>query len=74
MKFVFLEVFSKVMQYFLWWQDEKDEELKFSFDRVFYPESEQAEVFEFVALPIIKGIYYNDYLLILNTVGDTDLK
>ncbi|WOG84332.1 hypothetical protein DCAR_0103515 [Daucus carota subsp. sativus] len=38
-------------------KDEKDEELKFSFDRVFYPESEQAEVFEFVALPIIKDVF-----------------
>lgn len=64
--FVFSKVLFKVMHLFLCWQDEKDEELKFGFDKVFYPDSEQAEVFGFVALPIIKGIYKNSCLLIQN--------
>ncbi|KAL8109401.1 hypothetical protein AgCh_025480 [Apium graveolens] len=38
-------------------KDEKDEELKFSFDKVFYPDSEQDEVFGFAALPIIKDVF-----------------
>lgn len=38
-------------------KDEKDEELTFSFDRVFYPGSEQAEVYGFVALPIVKDVF-----------------
>lgn len=37
-------------------QDEKDEELTFCFDRVFYQESQQADVYEFLALPIVKGM------------------
>ncbi|XP_044478355.1 uncharacterized protein LOC123205471 isoform X1 [Mangifera indica] len=36
------------------WQDEKDEDFKFSFDRVFYENSEQADVYEFLALHIIR--------------------
>ena len=28
----------------------------FSFDRVFYEKSEQVEVYEFLALPIVRGI------------------
>ncbi|KAI5658953.1 hypothetical protein M9H77_27746 [Catharanthus roseus] len=36
-------------------KDEKAEELEFSFDKVFYPGSEQADVYEFVALPILLG-------------------
>lgn len=35
-------------------QDEK-EELTFTFDKVFYEDSLQADVFESVALPIVKG-------------------
>lgn len=35
-------------------QDEK-EELTFTFDKVFYEDSIQADVFESVALPIVKG-------------------
>lgn len=31
----------------------------FSFDRVFSEKSEQADVYEFIALPIIQGIYVN---------------
>ncbi|KAJ4719518.1 Kinesin-like protein [Melia azedarach] len=34
-------------------KDEKEEDFKFSFDRVFYEKSEQAEVYEFLALPIL---------------------
>jgi hypothetical protein len=44
-------------------QDEKEEELTFTFDRVFYEDSIQADVFETVALPIVKGragICYKD--------------
>ncbi|KAL7259461.1 hypothetical protein ACSBR1_005372 [Camellia fascicularis] len=35
-------------------KDEKQEEYTFSFDRVFYDGSEQADVFEFLALPIVR--------------------
>ncbi|KAL7246421.1 hypothetical protein ACSBR2_001508 [Camellia fascicularis] len=35
-------------------KDEKQEEYTFSFDRVFYEGSEQADVFEFLALPIVR--------------------
>ncbi|KAG8649684.1 kinesin-like protein KIN-1 isoform X2 [Manihot esculenta] len=36
-------------------KDEKEEELVFSFDRVFYEETVQADVYEFLALPIVRG-------------------
>ncbi|XP_028770808.1 kinesin-like protein KIN-1 isoform X2 [Neltuma alba] len=35
-------------------KDEKEEDFTFSFDRVFYEKSEQAEVYEFLALPIVR--------------------
>ncbi|CAN1232830.1 Kinesin-like protein KIN-1, partial [Linum perenne] len=35
-------------------KDEKDEEFSFSFDKVFYEDSMQADVYEFLALPIVK--------------------
>ncbi|KAJ4822927.1 serine/threonine-protein kinase KIN2, partial [Turnera subulata] len=35
-------------------EDEKEEECTFGFDRVFYEGSEQADVFQFVALPIVR--------------------
>ncbi|KAE8010155.1 hypothetical protein FH972_006545 [Carpinus fangiana] len=35
-------------------KDEKEEDFTFSFDRVFYEESKQAEVYEFLALPIVR--------------------
>ncbi|CAM8988041.1 unnamed protein product [Rhodiola kirilowii] len=35
-------------------KDEKDEDITFNFDRVFYSESEQASVYEFIALPIVR--------------------
>ncbi|KAL5768455.1 hypothetical protein ACOSP7_015002 [Xanthoceras sorbifolium] len=35
-------------------KDEKEENFSFSFDRVFYEKSEQAEVYEFLALPIVR--------------------
>ncbi|KAL5566143.1 hypothetical protein UlMin_029307 [Ulmus minor] len=35
-------------------KDEKEENLTFSFDRVFYENSEQAKVYEFLALPIVR--------------------
>lgn len=39
-----------------WLQDKKDqEESSFTFDRIFYEESVQADVFDFVALPIVRG-------------------
>ncbi|KAG8391136.1 hypothetical protein BUALT_Bualt01G0156500 [Buddleja alternifolia] len=37
-------------------KDEKEEELEFRFDRVFYQGSEQADIYEFLALPIVKGV------------------
>ncbi|GKV08935.1 hypothetical protein SLEP1_g20505 [Rubroshorea leprosula] len=41
-------------------KDEKDEDIAFSFDRVFYEKSQQADIYEFLALPIVgdavKGI------------------
>ncbi|KAL1350609.1 hypothetical protein AAHE18_06G036700 [Arachis hypogaea] len=35
-------------------KDDKDEELTFSFDRVFYEESKQDDVYQFLALPIVR--------------------
>ncbi|GMY20620.1 kinesin-like protein KIN-1 [Fagus crenata] len=35
-------------------KDEKEEDIMFSFDRVFYEKSEQVEVYEFLALPIVR--------------------
>ncbi|KAL6132662.1 hypothetical protein ACLB2K_064901 [Fragaria x ananassa] len=35
-------------------KDEKEEEFTFEFDKVFYENSEQAQVYEFLALPIVK--------------------
>ncbi|XP_062002494.1 kinesin-like protein KIN-1 [Rosa rugosa] len=35
-------------------KDEKEEEFTFCFDKVFYENSEQAQVYEFLALPIVK--------------------
>ncbi|GMY21421.1 kinesin-like protein KIN-1 [Fagus crenata] len=35
-------------------KDEKEEDIVFSFDRVFYEKSEQVEVYEFLALPIVR--------------------
>lgn len=40
-------------------KDEKEEDFVFSFDRVFYEKSEQADVYEFLALPIVRGIHVN---------------
>ncbi|TKY61463.1 Kinesin- protein PSS1 [Spatholobus suberectus] len=37
-------------------QDEKDEEFVFNFDRVFYEKSEQADVYQFLALPIVRDV------------------
>ncbi|GAA0158297.1 hypothetical protein LIER_38613 [Lithospermum erythrorhizon] len=39
-------------------KDEKKEEFEFTFDRVFYQGSEQADVYDFIALPIVKGTSY----------------
>ncbi|KAK4339598.1 hypothetical protein RND71_041060 [Anisodus tanguticus] len=36
-------------------KDEKEQEFDFSFDRVFYQGSEQADIYEFLALPIVQG-------------------
>ncbi|KAL2478233.1 ATP binding microtubule motor family protein [Forsythia ovata] len=36
-------------------KDEKEEEIEFHFDRVFYQGSEQANIYEFLALPIVTG-------------------
>ncbi|KAJ3696073.1 hypothetical protein LUZ60_001450 [Juncus effusus] len=37
-------------------KDEKDEDNTFGFDRVFYQDSEQFEVYEFLAMPIIEDV------------------
>ncbi|WVY94941.1 hypothetical protein V8G54_034029, partial [Vigna mungo] len=39
-------------------KDEKDEESVFSFDRVFYEQSEQADVYQFLALPMVRGFRF----------------
>ncbi|MFS7913510.1 putative kinesin motor domain, P-loop containing nucleoside triphosphate hydrolase [Helianthus anomalus] len=36
-------------------QDENDEQHTFSFDKVFYEDSEQAYVYEFLARPLVRG-------------------
>ncbi|CAI9765019.1 unnamed protein product [Fraxinus pennsylvanica] len=36
-------------------KDDKEEEFEFHFDRVFYQRSEQAKIYEFLALPVVKG-------------------
>jgi kinesin family protein 5 len=47
-------------------KDEKDEESTFSFDRVFYQGSEQADVYNFLARPIVSGnIAYIFYFIFL---------
>ncbi|XP_057807835.1 kinesin-like protein KIN-1 isoform X2 [Salvia miltiorrhiza] len=37
-------------------KDEKEEETEFHFDKVFFQGSEQADIYEFLALPIVKGV------------------
>ncbi|PIN09393.1 Kinesin (SMY1 subfamily) [Handroanthus impetiginosus] len=37
-------------------KDEKEEEIEFRFDRVFCQGSEQADIYEFLALPIVRGV------------------
>ncbi|KAL8525432.1 hypothetical protein ACS0TY_014879 [Phlomoides rotata] len=37
-------------------KDEKEEEIKFGFDRVFFQGSEQADIYQFLALPIVEGV------------------
>ncbi|XP_011088437.1 kinesin-like protein KIN-1 isoform X2 [Sesamum indicum] len=37
-------------------KDEKEEEIKFHFDRVFFQGSQQADIYELLALPIVKGV------------------
>ncbi|GFP92449.1 kinesin-1-like protein pss1 [Phtheirospermum japonicum] len=37
-------------------KDEKEEEMEFHFDKVFFEGSEQAHIYEFLALPIVKGV------------------
>ncbi|CAN4108699.1 unnamed protein product [Withania somnifera] len=36
-------------------KDEKEQEFDFTFDRIFYQGSEQADIYEFLALPIVQG-------------------
>nr|XP_018679279.1 PREDICTED: kinesin-like protein KIN-1 isoform X3 [Musa acuminata subsp. malaccensis] len=36
-------------------KDEKEEDITFCFDRVFYQDSEQVDVYDFLAMPIIEG-------------------
>ncbi|CAK7340783.1 unnamed protein product [Dovyalis caffra] len=59
-------------------KDEKEEESTFSFDRVFYEESVQADVYEFLALPIVRDgfiLYEADAVMGVNgtiiTYGQT---
>lgn len=37
-------------------QDDKEGEFMFSFDRVFYEASEQADIYKFLAQPIVRGM------------------
>ncbi|XP_077247490.1 ATP binding microtubule motor family protein [Tasmannia lanceolata] len=37
-------------------KDERDEDFTFCFDRVFYQDSAQADVYEFVAMPMVKDV------------------
>ncbi|KAL3838504.1 hypothetical protein ACJIZ3_023095 [Penstemon smallii] len=37
-------------------KDEKEEESEFQFDKVFYQGSEQADIYEFLAFPVIEGV------------------
>ncbi|RRT79879.1 hypothetical protein B296_00007125 [Ensete ventricosum] len=41
--------------------DEKEEDITFCFDKVFYQDSEQVEVYDFLAMPIIEGFFYVIY-------------
>jgi hypothetical protein len=36
-------------------QDERDEDVIFSFDKVFYEDAEQSGVYNFLAVPIVSG-------------------
>lgn len=48
-------------------KDEKDGDLSFTFDKVFYEDSAQASVYEVLALPIVQG--ESETLIILNKVA-----
>lgn len=41
------------------WQDDEEEDITFCFDRVFYQDSEQSDIYEFLALPIVAGYELN---------------
>ncbi|XP_047152449.1 kinesin-like protein KIN-1 [Vigna umbellata] len=52
-------------------KDEKDEESVFSFDRVFYEQSEQADVYQFLALPMVRDVVdgYNGTIITYGQTG-----
>ncbi|RZB97310.1 Kinesin-like protein KIN-1 isoform B [Glycine soja] len=52
-------------------KDEKDEEFVFSFDRVFYEKSEQADVYQFLALPIVRDVVVDAFNGTVITYGQT---
>ncbi|KAG4957954.1 hypothetical protein JHK84_043857 [Glycine max] len=50
-------------------KDEKDEEFVFSFDRVFYEKSEQSDVYQFLALPIVRDVVVDAFNGTIITYG-----
>ncbi|KAG4947578.1 hypothetical protein JHK87_043585 [Glycine soja] len=52
-------------------KDEKDEEFVFSFDRVFYEKSEQSDVYQFLALPIVRDVVVDAFNGTIITYGQT---
>ena len=52
---VSLSVSQTLSSVFTCVQDDKEDEFTFSLDRVFYEDSTQAAVYEFLALPIMRG-------------------
>ncbi|KAG5000461.1 hypothetical protein JHK87_021533 [Glycine soja] len=54
-------------------KDEKDEEFVFSFDRVFYEKSEQADVYQFLALPIVRDVVVDAFNGTVITYGQVEI-
>ncbi|KAJ0786521.1 putative minus-end-directed kinesin ATPase [Helianthus annuus] len=46
-------------------EDENDEQHTFSFDKVFYKDSEQADVYEFLARPLVRDLLICDSLTVI---------
>eukprot|EP00850_Spirogloea_muscicola_P013141 SM000088S23682 [mRNA] locus=s88:379:4107:- [translate_table: standard] len=41
------------------WKNDREGSLFFTFDRIFYPDAQQAEIFDYVAEPIVRGHFFS---------------